>query len=108
MLNLDRPRGSLLPIAALSAMTTLDAVPALATPEEIIVAGTIPLAQRDAELNAARAFYDFWSAGDVAFLKHALADDFTDRTLPPGRPARTGLCVSHIPWRGAGPEGHRA
>jgi ketosteroid isomerase-like protein len=105
MLNLDRPRGSLLPIAALSAMTTLDAVPALATPEEIIVAGTIPPAQRDAELNAARAFYDFWSAGDVAFLKHALADDFTDRTLPPGRPqGRQGPVFASRIFLGAVPD----
>jgi predicted ester cyclase len=90
MLNLDRPRGYLLPIAVLSALITLDAVPALTvdrvTPEEIIVAGTVPPAERDAEINAARAFYDFWNTGDVAFLKHALADDFTDRTLPRGRP----------------------
>jgi len=58
----------------------------LITPEEIIVASAIAPSERDAELDAARAFYDFWNTGDVAFLKRAIADDFVDRTLPPGRP----------------------
>ena len=34
----------------------------------------------------ARAFYDFWNTGDEAYLKQAIAMNFTDRTLPPGRP----------------------
>src|SRR5260221_11338243 len=90
MLNLNRPGRSSLLVAALSAVITLDAASALAAdlvrPEEIIVAGAITPAERDAELDAARAFYDFWNTGDAAFLKRAIADDFTDHTLPPGRP----------------------
>jgi predicted ester cyclase len=90
MLNLNRTGRSLLFVAALSAAIALDAASALAadsvTPEEIIVAGVIPPAERDAEVNAARAFYDFWNTGDAAFLKRAIADDFTDHTLPTGRP----------------------
>ena len=90
MLNLNRPGRSSLLVAALSAVITLDAASALAAdlvrPEEIIVASTIPTTERDAELDAARAFYDFWNTGDAAFLKRAIADDFTDHTLPPGRP----------------------
>ena len=31
-------------------------------------------------------FYEFWNTGDVALLKQAVAENFTDRTLPPGRP----------------------
>ena len=56
MLNLNRPGRSLLLVAALSAVITLDAASALAAdlvrPEEIIVAGAIPPAERDAELDA--------------------------------------------------------
>jgi predicted ester cyclase len=90
MLNRNRHGRSLLLVAALSALITFDAASALSAnpvrPEEIIVAGAISPAERDAELGAARAFYDFWNTGDAAFLRRAIADDFTDRTLPPGRP----------------------
>jgi predicted ester cyclase len=53
---------------------------------EIVIAGAIPAAQREATVKAVRAFYDFWNTGDEAFLKQAIAEKFTDRTLPPGRP----------------------
>ncbi len=35
---------------------------------------------------AARTYAAFWNTGDPALAKSALADDFIDRTLPPGRP----------------------
>jgi predicted ester cyclase len=54
--------------------------------DDIVVAATIPEAERDATLAAVRAFYGFWNSGDDALLKQAIADSFTDRTLPPGRP----------------------
>ena len=54
--------------------------------DELVVAAPISDAQRDATVQAVRAFYDFWNTGDQALLKQALAEDFTDRTLPPGRP----------------------
>jgi hypothetical protein len=38
---------------------------------------------------APRAFYEFWKSGDETFLKRAVAQNFTDRTLPPGRPQGT-------------------
>ena len=53
---------------------------------DLIVATSVPDAQRDATLKAVRAFYEFWNSGDEAFLKEAIAPTFTDRTLPPGRP----------------------
>ena len=53
---------------------------------DLVVATSVPDAQRDATLQAVRAFYEFWNSGDEAFLKEALAPTFTDRTLPPGRP----------------------
>jgi predicted ester cyclase len=53
---------------------------------DLVVAASIPDAQRDASIHAARAFYEFWNTGDDALLKQAIAPSFTDRTLPPGRP----------------------
>ncbi|HWL87234.1 MAG TPA: ester cyclase [Polyangiaceae bacterium] len=74
----------------LIASTLSLATPALATDSvkvnDLVVATPIPDAQREATVKAARAFYDFWNTGDEAFLKQAIAPNFTDRTLPPGRP----------------------
>jgi predicted ester cyclase len=53
---------------------------------DLVVAAAIPGAQRETTIKAARAFYDFWNSGDEAFLKKAIAPNFIDRTLPPGRP----------------------
>jgi predicted ester cyclase len=53
---------------------------------DLVIAGRIPQAQREATLKAVRAFYDFWNTGDAALLEQAIAENFTDRTLPPGRP----------------------
>src|SRR5882762_9279133 len=53
---------------------------------DLVVAATIPDAQRDATMKAVRAFYDFWNTGDEALLKEAVAPNFTDHTLPLGRP----------------------
>jgi predicted ester cyclase len=53
---------------------------------ELVVAAPIPNAQREATIKAVRAFYDFWNTGDEALLKEAIAPNFTDHTLPPGRP----------------------
>jgi predicted ester cyclase len=53
---------------------------------DLVVAASIPDAQRDATMKAVRAFYDFWNTGDETLLKEAIAPNFTDHTLPPGRP----------------------
>jgi predicted ester cyclase len=53
---------------------------------DLVVAAPISDAQREATLKAVRAFYDFWNTGDEALLKQAIAPNFTDHTLPPGRP----------------------
>jgi predicted ester cyclase len=53
---------------------------------DLVVAASIPDAQRDATIKAVRAFYDFWNTGDEALLKQAIAPNFTDHTLPSGRP----------------------
>jgi predicted ester cyclase len=66
------------------------AVPAYASEsvkiDELVVAEPVPAAQRDATVKAARAFYEFWNTGDEGLLKQAIAANFTDHTLPPGRP----------------------
>jgi predicted ester cyclase len=54
--------------------------------DDLVVANTIPVAQRDAAVKAAKAFYQFWNTGDEALLKPAISPLFTDHTLPPGRP----------------------
>src|SRR5256885_3798177 len=53
---------------------------------DIVIAGPLRAAQRESALKAVRAFYEFWNTGDTALLKQAVAENFTDRTLPPGRP----------------------
>ncbi|WP_321781677.1 ester cyclase [Paraburkholderia sp. J94] len=58
----------------------------LAQPHELIVDGSLPAQQREQQIHAARLYDTFWSTGDEAQARAALAPDFTDRTLPPGRP----------------------
>jgi predicted ester cyclase len=53
---------------------------------DLVIAGKIPAARREATVKAVRTFYEFWNTGDAALLKQAIAENFTDRTLPPGRP----------------------
>src|SRR6266404_6664967 len=53
---------------------------------DLVVAASIPDAQREATMKAVHAFYDFWNTGDEGLLKEAIAPNFTDHTLPPGRP----------------------
>src|ERR1700704_4002234 len=53
---------------------------------DLVVAAPIPDTQREATIKAVRAFYDFWNTGDEALLKEAIASNFTDHTLPSGRP----------------------
>jgi predicted ester cyclase len=53
---------------------------------DLVFAASIPDAQREATMKAVHAFYDFWNTGDEGLLKEAIAPNFTDHTLPPGRP----------------------
>jgi predicted ester cyclase len=79
-----------LPLGLLAALALSLSTPALAADsvkiDDLVVAATIPDAQREATLKAVRAFYAFWNTGDEALLKEAIAPNFTDHTLPPGRP----------------------
>ncbi|MCS0632883.1 ester cyclase [Telluria mixta] len=68
-------------LVALPAFAADDLVKA----QEVIADPSLPAAQRDAEMQAARRYATFWHTGDERFARAALAADFTDRTLPPGR-----------------------
>jgi predicted ester cyclase len=59
-------------------------------PRELIVEQGRPKAQVAQMLRPVDALYAFWDNGDAALLKPALADGFTDHTLPPGRPQGPG------------------
>jgi predicted ester cyclase len=66
--------------------STLAAATELLQPHSLIIDGSLPTAQVDAQTLAARRYATFWSTGDEALARAALAHDFTDRTLPAGRP----------------------
>ncbi|HLZ67701.1 MAG TPA: ester cyclase [Aliidongia sp.] len=71
-------------LAAASAPATASDV-ALAQPQHLIVDAGVPRAQADAQILAARRYDTFWNTGDETLARAALAPDFVDRTLPPGR-----------------------
>ncbi|MBU9179111.1 ester cyclase [Burkholderia gladioli] len=80
--------------AALALMATF-ASPAIAAPngddqlvqpKQLIVDHSLPPQQLAAQIRAARLYDTFWTTGDEAQAREALAPDFMDRTLPPGRP----------------------
>ena len=77
-------------LALLTALAFSLSIPALAGASaqinDIVVAAPLSDAEREATMKAVRAFYDFWNHGDEALLKQAIADNFTDRTMPKGRP----------------------
>jgi hypothetical protein len=54
-------------------------------PRQLIIDSGIPKEQVDAQVLAARRYDTFWNTGDEALARAALAGDFIDRTLPPGR-----------------------
>jgi predicted ester cyclase len=87
---LNRPLRLARGVELLVALTLLLSTPAFAADcvkiNDLVVAAPIPVAQREATMKAVRAFYDFWNTGDEALLKQAIAPNFTDHTLPPGRP----------------------
>ena len=77
---------------AVTAAAVLAAAPALADtaalpqPEHVVQDRSIGKAQGAAMALAARRYVAFWNTGDESFARLALAPDFSDRTLPPGRP----------------------
>ena len=87
---LNRPLRLARGVELVAALTLSLSTPALAADSvkinDLVVAASIPDAQREATMKAVRAFYDFWNTGDEALLKEAISSNFTDHTLPAGRP----------------------
>lgn len=71
---------------ALPATAVAATADALVQPKVLIVDKNLPNQQVEQEIRAARLYDTFWSTGDEAQAREALATDFTDRTLPAGRP----------------------
>ena len=58
----------------------------LPQPGLVIMDKSMTADQAQKAVHGARLFYAFWNTGDARFAGLALAPDFTDRTLPQGRP----------------------
>lgn len=72
-------------VAAMLVTLPASADERLVSAHQIIADASLAPAQRDAEILAARRYATFWHTGDARYARAALAADFTDRTLPPGR-----------------------
>lgn len=57
----------------------------LITPKVLITEPGAKPEQVQAQTLAARRYATFWASGDPSLAREALADDFMDRALPPGR-----------------------
>lgn len=78
---------SLLVTAALWPVAPAVAAPddSLPTPRVLTLAPGLNAHHAAPLVLAARRYAGFWNSGDPALAQAALAPDFTDRTLPPGR-----------------------
>src|SRR5712671_3071962 len=59
---------------------------ALIEPHSLIFDRSLPRAQVDSQVIAARRYDAFWNTGDEALARAALTPNFIDSTLPAGRP----------------------
>jgi predicted ester cyclase len=97
-----------IPVVA-AVMASLMSTPNLAAEgvkiDDLVVASPVSDQQSAIDMKAVRAFYEFWNTGDETLLKQALAANFTDRTLPPGRPqGPQGPAFASRQFRGAVPD----
>ncbi len=58
----------------------------LPEPKSVTIDKSLDADQAQAAIHVAGVFYAFWDTGDAKFARLALADNFTDHTLPKGRP----------------------
>jgi predicted ester cyclase len=82
-------RGFAVAVAALATVAlpfAASAADVLPLPNSVVIDRSVPALQREAMSLAARRYYAFWDTGDVFYANAALAPDFVDRNLPPGRP----------------------
>ena len=74
-----------LSLIAVFAATAASAEESLPTPRSIIVTAEHEQAAQPVIL-AARRYAAFWNTGEARYAEAAVAQNFVDRTLPPGRP----------------------
>jgi predicted ester cyclase len=72
-------------IVVLALYTFATDVP-LIKPHDLIADRSLPREQAAAQITAAQRYDTFWSSGDEALARAALAENFIDNTLPIGRP----------------------
>jgi predicted ester cyclase len=78
---------------------------ALVEPHSLIVDRSLPRAQVDSQVLAARRYDTFWNTGDEALARATLAANFIDSTLPTGRPqGLAGPLAASKLMRGAIPD----
>ena len=88
-----------------SATPAVAAETALIEPRSLIVDQSVPRAQVDVQIIAARRYATFWNTGDEALARAALAPNFIDNTLPSGRPqGLTGPLAASKVMRAAIPD----
>lgn len=82
-----------------------DAAVARAKPLEQIIAPDLAAERRAELLKPVEAFYGFWNNGSARLLAAAIGPDFTDHTLPPGRPqGRSGPAAAAKAFMAAVPD----
>ena len=92
-----------------TASLSTQAAPAEDLPQakSVVVDRSIPAKQLAAMTLAARRYYAFWNTGEERYAEAALAADFTDRTLPAGRPqGKEGPLFASRNFRAAVPDLH--
>jgi predicted ester cyclase len=94
-------------ITSANANTEQDLMPGIPDIDELVIASSHPQEQTRATLAAAKHFYQFWNTGDEQALKAAIAPNFFDHALPPGRPqGPTGPAFASHNFRAAVPDLH--
>jgi predicted ester cyclase len=79
----------------------------LVHPHTTVLDQSLSKAQLAAQILAARRYDSFWNTGDESLARAALATDFTDSTLPPGRPQGiAGPLAASKTFRSAVPDLH--
>ncbi|NVZ54465.1 ester cyclase [Pseudomonas sp. B6002] len=95
---------AVLAAAVMSPLVTA-AEPPLLKPKVLITEPGAKPAHIQAQTLAARRYATFWSSGDPAHAREALATDFMDRALPPGRPqGLAGPLAASKAFHGAVPD----
>jgi predicted ester cyclase len=92
-------------VLALAALPAAHAAETLVKPGQVIADQSLPKATREAMVQAALRYDTFWNTGDESLARAALAPDFRDNTLPPGRAQGVeGPLAASKMFRGAVPD----